>query len=350
MKKLLLCIFIAFILNLFSEIQFGLPDNNDGPYVFLNDETNFFWINDGNLCHKTFQSEQIITIPQFEWKFYIFPDEHVSTNYSFLDVDSLFAVSDIHGQYDTFVNLLQSHHIVNTQNNWNFGNGHLLIVGDVFDRGSKVTECLWFIHQLQKQASEYGGYVHFLLGNHEIMILQNDLRYVHEKYTNVACPILKKTYSELFGDFSFLGDWIKSCNTVIQINDFLFVHAGISPKIVEEKLTIDKINTTVRKNLKNKEDSFLFHSSGPFWYRGYFHESEKYDKLTENEFHSILENLNVKKMIVGHTTQDSVITLFNDRLIAIDSGLKRGNQGEGLFWKDNQFFRALLDGKKKMLQ
>ena len=34
-------------------------------------------------------------------------------------------------------------HIVDDGGNWAFGQGHLVVVGDVFDRGDEVTEILW---------------------------------------------------------------------------------------------------------------------------------------------------------------------------------------------------------------
>ena len=44
----------------------------------------------------------------------------------------------------------------------------------------KVNEILWFVYDLEGQAKEKGGRVHYLLGNHEYMVLYNDLRYIHD--------------------------------------------------------------------------------------------------------------------------------------------------------------------------
>ncbi len=45
-----------------------------------------------------------------------------------------------------------------------------------------MTECLWLIYSLEEKAKAAGGYVHFILGNHEIMNMQGDFRYVQDKY------------------------------------------------------------------------------------------------------------------------------------------------------------------------
>ena len=40
--------------------------------------------------------------------------------------------------------------------------------------------------QLEKEAEDAGGKVTFLIGNHETMVLGNDLRYTKKKYTQLA--------------------------------------------------------------------------------------------------------------------------------------------------------------------
>ncbi len=47
-----------------------------------------------------------------------------------------------------------------------------MFAGDMFDRGDQVTECLWLVYALEETAKAAGGYVHFILGNHELMNLQ----------------------------------------------------------------------------------------------------------------------------------------------------------------------------------
>ena len=77
---------------------------------------------------------------------------------------------------------------------------------------------LWFVYQLEKQAEKSGGKVHFLLGNHEYMVLQKDLRYLHKKY-NLASQLLNTPYDELYGVNTVLGRWLRSKATLIKINE-----------------------------------------------------------------------------------------------------------------------------------
>ena len=99
----------------------------------------------------------------------------------FTNINKIAALSDIHGQYDLVIKLFKNNKIIDDNLNWIFGDGHLVITGDIFDRGDTVNEVLWFIYKLEAQAENNGGRVHYLLGNHEYMIFYNDLRYIHEK-------------------------------------------------------------------------------------------------------------------------------------------------------------------------
>ena len=113
------------------------------------------------------------------------PSDH-STSFDppkaiFEGIENIVALSDIHGQYELAVEILKNNQIIDEDLNWNFGTGHLVIVGDIFDRGDYVTEVLWLVYELEKQAKAAGGFVHFLLGNHEYMVMHKDLRYIHKK-------------------------------------------------------------------------------------------------------------------------------------------------------------------------
>ena len=141
------------------------------------------------------------------------------------------ALSDIHGQYDLVIKLFKNNKIIDDNLNWSFGEGHLVITGDIFDRGDKVNEVLWLIYKLEAQAKNVGGRVHYLLGNHEYMILYNDLRYLHEKY-KVTPLLLNLEYNELYSEKTIIGRWLRSKSTIIKINNILFTHGGISEDFI----------------------------------------------------------------------------------------------------------------------
>jgi len=114
----------------------------------------------------------------------------------YTDVDKIFAISDIEGDFHAFTQLLEIGKVIDEKFNWTFGDGHLVLVGDFLDRGPQVTEVLWLIYSLEEKAKAAGGYVHFILGNHEIMNLSGDLRYVSKKYLDNA-RLMHKTLKSL---------------------------------------------------------------------------------------------------------------------------------------------------------
>src|SRR4030042_1464802 len=81
-------------------------------------------------------------------------------------VEKILVIWDIHGGYDSLVKLLINNSIIDIHLNWNWDKGHLVFLGDIFDRGDKVTEALWLIYKLDHQAMSQGGAVHLLYGNH----------------------------------------------------------------------------------------------------------------------------------------------------------------------------------------
>jgi len=99
--------------------------------------------------------------------------------------------------------------IIDKNLNWKFGTGHLVVLGDTFDRGDMVTEVLWHLFGLEKQAAKAGGMVYVLLGNHEALVLNKDLSYLNEKYKEVEV-ISNTNYFDLYSENSVLGRWLRN--------------------------------------------------------------------------------------------------------------------------------------------
>ncbi|WP_286235061.1 metallophosphoesterase [Thalassotalea sediminis] len=262
------------------------------------------------------------------------------------------ATSDFHGQYSLMKSILQNNGVIDNNGNWALGKGHFVITGDIFDRGDKVTEILWFIYHLEQQAKAAGGYVHLLLGNHEVMILNGDLRYLHPKYIDVA-RMLDTPFELLFDQGTVLGEWLRSKPVLVKINDMLFAHGGFHPELVEKKLTLETINTTFKTNLVKRElaeprtglGRYLHKSNGPIWYRGLLRDNG----ATSAEIDLLLTHFDVKHLVVGHTSQKEVLTKHQGRVIAIDSSIKRGQYGEVLIVEGNEKWRGTPSGEKRQL-
>jgi hypothetical protein len=343
-------------------LQEYLQTINDGPYMFRQDGKLLVkYIYKGKLYEKPYKAwgeKLTVKIKPFKQKYSISLAKPRVDYADFKKVKKLFIISDIHGQYKIFRTLLVKHKVVTKKMRWRWGKGHLVVLGDIFDRGPEVTELMWTVYSLEQQAMRRGGRVHFLLGNHEVMPFYGDYRYVHKKYIQACLHILKIPYPQLYGPDTILGQWLRSKNTIIRINDILLVHAGVHPAIMEQKLKKRTINFLIRSNIGVAVEAlksvdilnFLFFDNGPLWFRGYFKDVEGQPKITPEVIQQTLDYFNAKTIVVGHTTLDQVTPLFKNRVIAIDSGIKSGEKGEALLWKKGRFYRAQLSGKQEPIK
>jgi len=327
----------------------------DGPYIDRTEkgyETT--WIVKNKLKKKLFTTIERHSFAPLAFPLSVREKESPTQKYHFNGVSKIAAISDIHGQYNVMIKLLQSNNIICDDNKWIFGEGHLVITGDVFDRGDQVTEILWYLYELEAQAEEAGGKVHMLLGNHEVMVMSGDVRYINKKY-RYTTAVTQQMYQDLFGEKSVLGNWLRSKPVSITINDIVFLHAGFSKELLESGITFEEINTTFSNHLigvpaaEIMQDSSLvelYADNGPLWYRGYTDMSS----FTQNDADDIVEKLGVKHIVVGHTSLKSIVSLFDNRIFMIDSSMKFGKTGEVLLWEDSKFTRGTLLGETIPIQ
>ena len=322
---------------------------NDGPYIlYAAEKTHAIWVCDGEIKRVILHAGAKLVAPCGSVGGFALNMQNAIAPDRLLSPRRWAAVSDIHGQTDLFLSLLRLHKIVSSKDRWNFGKGVLVIVGDVFDRGPQQTEALWAIYRLAQQAKAAGGSVQLVLGNHESMVLRDDLRYLHPKYREVA-TLLARSIPDLYGKDSELGRWLRTRATMLVLGDTLFVHGGISPDLIQQAPDLAALNAKIRNHLGDRREalkddpqaSWLFATHGPLWYRGYFTKP----RASRAEIDTQLNHFGVKRIVVGHTTRDEIISLYGGRVIGIDADLKDGVSGEILLWENKKLFRGLADGR-----
>ncbi len=84
---------------------------------------------------------------------------------------NIFAVGDVHGQYDKLIGLLYRGRLIDARLDWCAGTTTLCFLGDFFDRGPRGFHTMELVRKLQQQAVDAGGQVLALLGNHEVLLL-----------------------------------------------------------------------------------------------------------------------------------------------------------------------------------
>ncbi len=128
-----------------------------------------------------------------------------------------YAVSDIHGEYDMFLKLLES---------INFSDeDEMFVCGDIIDKGKQSVRLLKFIAARPN--------IHCIMGNHEYEFLKyyksllenspEDFDYVLEKIREYF------PYDGALLDWDTV-DWIEELPYYIETDDFICVHAGIPIK------------------------------------------------------------------------------------------------------------------------
>lgn len=199
-------------------------------------------------------------------------------------IDRIVAIGDVHGSYDKFVTLLKGTGLVDESLTWTGGKTHLVMVGDLVDRGKNDRGVVDLVMRLQNESRSAGGQVHALLGNHDVMVLVHDMRYVHKKsYEDFAVDEdpadrekawkdfksahsrrgiredkLRAVFDETFppGFFAHLklfdlegvfGAWSLTRPAVIKINGIVFVHGGLTEEVAS--LGLDEVNLRIKKDI-----------------------------------------------------------------------------------------------------
>jgi hypothetical protein len=353
-------------------MAFVLPDDScsrkppvgiqvDGPYVLYKSNKAFVKYIYDDLGNKSVY-EDVFTIPSEEnLKVKVATDDSIrfftvelkkkveNEKSEFHHPSKMFIVSDIEGNFKAFRKLLQGNGVIDTAFNWTFGDGHLVLTGDFVDRGDQVTEVLWLIYSLEEKAKAAGGHVHYILGNHEIMNMNGDLRYLHPKYISHAA-LLEEGFTTLYGENAELGRWLRSKNVMEKIGDILFIHGGISSEVNNLELGTGKVNKLARPyyadssyKYKNVETEILYSDLGPFWYRGYYSGSPK---ATIAQIDSTLNHYKVKHIATGHTViSDNISSLYGGKVLNTDVHHAKGFS-EGLLVEGGKFYRVNETGEK----
>jgi len=326
----------------------------DGPYVFWSGDSLAYV---GSICGDTavFETFEAETDGTLRFIDPCAPERTYEINASPREPDPavfegggrIFAVSDVEGNPEELRILLRSAGVIDGEDRWAWGSDRLVFVGDMVDRGDQVTEELWWVYELERQAQRAGGRVHIVLGNHDTMIMYNDIRYADDKYKLIA-PKFRSSLSGLYGPSTEFGRWLRSKPTLMRIGDVLFVHGGISDTLVQSGLDLEGVNEAIRLGVDEPwrtrapgTHQMLFGSDGPLWYRGYFSDEE----LGPDAIAAALATYGAQTVVVGHTIVENVQRLHDGLVYGIDVTFTDGAKVQGLLIEDGRFFRVDAEGK-----
>lgn len=223
------------------------------------------------------------------------------------------AVGDVHGALPEFETILKQTGLVDARRGasggWTGGRSVLVQTGDAVDRGPKSRETLDLLMALEKSAERRNGKVIALLGNHEVMAMTGDLRYVsaedyrsfssgrseriredaYREYLNYVAarslqagdappaagqvsrerwmaehPLGFFERRDAFGPLGVYGRWLRQHDVAYQSGDVAFVHGGLSPNFTFRD--IGDLNEQMRGALAAFDRGWqLLSRSGVIW-------------------------------------------------------------------------------------
>ena len=160
---------------------------------------------------------------------------------------------------------------------WIGGDTVVVQVGDVLDRGDDEIAILILLQKLHKQAEKEGGAVYILNGNHEVLNVSGDFRYVTqgafqestrfgEHLVNLFGDSFKDAFGGaeedarkrqvkarvgLFSPGGPLAQQLAMNSTVLIVNDTVFAHGGLMPRHVE--FGLERLNRAVSDWMRGRE-------------------------------------------------------------------------------------------------
>lgn len=280
-------------------------------------------------------------------------------------MEKVVSVGDVHGDCDALIAALHMGGVVDAGGRWTGGKSHAVQIGDIPARGPQSRKAYDYLMGLEQEAEAAGGRVHCIIGNHDAMVMYGDLRGVlAEEFEEFKTPdserLLKEKFEKdlagekqkgeapatpeamelyrtvwdrnhppgwvehrrAFQETGKYGAWIRQHNSVIRIDDTLYVHAGISPNFLN--LTAAQINQTIRHELEHPHrlpPGLCSNTDGPLWYRGFAEgdEAELAAHVTR-----VLRIYGVRRIVIGHSvTRTAILPRFGTRIVNIDLGLSR---------------------------
>jgi hypothetical protein len=233
------------------------------------------------------------------------------------------AAGDLHGDLDNAIAALSLAGVVDAEGRWTGGQTTLVQTGDVTDRGPDSRAIMAWLRGLRAEARAAGGDVVALLGNHEIMNLRGDWRYVHPG--DLAAYGGEAPRRAALGPQGEDGRWLRSLDVAARVGDTVFVHGGVHPDFAAGG--VEALSTRARASLDAPgAPEVLVGETSPTWFRGYVTEPEA---AACPLLARALDQLGAARMVVGHTTRRDgrVEARCGGALLVIDVGIADGYGG-----------------------
>ena len=259
----------------------------------------------------------------------------------FPDAPRIVAFGDVHGDLDATRRALFLAGAIDSADRWAGGDLVVVQTGDQLDRGGDEQAILDLFARLTVEAAAAGGAFHALNGNHELMNVLADLRYVTpegfadfedavdydpDDTTLAAWPPEERARVAAFRPGGPYARMLARRNTAVVIGPNVFVHGGLEPDHLDTGL--ERMNSEIRAWLRGDTEppEFLERRDNLVWSRDY---SDDVDTADCEQLEEVLRRIGAERMIVGHTVQEGGITSYCDgRVWCVDVGMAAVYEGE----------------------
>lgn len=239
--------------------------------------------------------------------------------------DHVVVLSDLEGNAPFLEVALPRLGIVDASGRWAFGDGHLVVLGDVVDRGRNVHAVLWTLYRLAGEAAKSGGAVHLVLGNHEQYVLAANISRAHPDHRHALQAM--GGYAAPLAPGTVLGEWLRSRPVALQLGEVLFVHGGISPAVVDRRTGVEALNAASRAYWRGTAGAgrpsaaldSVFLPDGVTQYRGLVQGVEGlYAPADTAHVQRMLGHFGVRQVVIAHTAVPTVTSRFDGAVMAVN--------------------------------
>ncbi|KAG8877968.1 hypothetical protein FRB98_006424 [Tulasnella sp. 332] len=261
-----------------------------------------------------------------------------------------------------------------TQNDtWTGNVDYLVQTGDIVDRGDDVIKMYAYVESLRAEARAHGGDVLSHFGNHEMMNLVGDWRFVppSEISTFGGIEARQKILTSGWIGAAWRANYSISTRlplhpsmgtintdydetTAASLQDLShaalsFCHGGLSPtysKLTPYPSALNNVGSKLVARLQDREvqpkphppypyaglplgttgeEEELYEADGPLWYRGWAMDKEA---VACKAVDDVLKKIGVRRLVMGHTPHFAhILSRCDGKIIIIDTGISHAYGG-----------------------
>ena len=245
----------------------------------------------------------------------------------------LIGFADVHGDLNATRAVLKLAGLIDENDGWTGGDTVVVQTGDQLDRGDDEQAILDLFERLSDESRAAGGGFYPLLGNHEILNVALDLRYItaggFTDFTDTPYeandPELKSYPESQRGRIAAFrpggpyANVLAQHNMPMMVGDTVFVHGGILPE--HARIGLESINADVQAWMRGdaqEPERWTRSRTSPAWSRHYSNEPDAADCALLSETLSIL---GAQRMVVGHTVQKGANAACDGKVWRMDVGM-----------------------------